>query len=462
MKWMFYIVKAWKIESVPFKVLVEAANADIATAASQQNWFYNSEALREVCGCLLTISMSTGKYLGSYLAVSFAHYTVMEYLASSHRYRPDSFFSLGARTLVSRQATSILRGALLIQPEDIQECYDMLYNTYGEAKMSMFPSFGTQCASKVFRLMRDFDEYLSKDAEAVHLISEIFNQAKEHHDLITQTWTLAAQVKFEFHPDEVSAMISGERSVEAYIFSQLALLPCPNLAREWLKKADPRIVFNARLELKCYFAPWKWYAAAQRWRIRGSITECFALLSTRRTEVSFAMLAFLIKAGAGAFDPQRTLISFIGVHGRGHARNCLESYLLEELLSSGAQADMSKAHVTPLQIAVATLDVAGTRSLLRAKADPNRKGCSAIAPWPEDDCRSDFNCLSGLTPLQICKKTSSKWGYLHNDETSEGELGEERRIEEEHRTEEEHEPKDEDLRSLPRIVEILLEYGARG
>jgi hypothetical protein len=104
---------------IPCTVLLQAIERSIAVHDNfSKSRLYDAEVLRELCGCLINVLVEED----SRLRVSFAHYTVLEYLES-----PRVTKGLAADFAVSKDATLpelikiILCEALHIQPNEIWE-----------------------------------------------------------------------------------------------------------------------------------------------------------------------------------------------------------------------------------------------------------------------------------------------------------------------------------------------------
>ncbi|KAL6713228.1 hypothetical protein ACLMJK_009349 [Lecanora helva] len=76
-------------QGIPYKVLIQAAEASISSLTGNQNErFYDKDTLREVCGCLIDVSPEDfldelGGLHHTYVSVRFAHYSVREYFDSN-------------------------------------------------------------------------------------------------------------------------------------------------------------------------------------------------------------------------------------------------------------------------------------------------------------------------------------------------------------------------------------------
>lgn len=114
----------------------------------------------------------------------------------------------------------------------------------------------------------------------------------------------------------------------------------------------------------------------------------------------------LLDSGKRLSDASTTLLSYIGSHGRGFCLggSCGKTCSLIRLLQLGAQPDAPWYSVKPLQIAVASWDVKGVRTLLQAGADPNDCGHENGIAWEDSDLLWRFSGLYGCSPLFICRE----------------------------------------------------------
>ena len=90
LQWIRFHNKLYGGRGIPVEVLIQAAEKSLVRlTASHLERFHDMETIRELCGCLINITMEKSIYhsnssvIPSVLAVSFAHYLVREYLDSS-------------------------------------------------------------------------------------------------------------------------------------------------------------------------------------------------------------------------------------------------------------------------------------------------------------------------------------------------------------------------------------------
>ena len=135
----------------------------------------------------------------------------------------------------------------------------------------------------------------------------------------------------------------------------------------------------------------------------GSIIEVFAQLAFENC-CSFELL---LDHGNGLFDCSKVLVLYIGAHNCKF--DCRRGCPLVRLLKLEADPNSRGSRITPLQIAVATRDVAGVKTLLKAGADVNDTGCAGGTVWEERTMMSSFDHLHGASALYILRDYDCMW-----------------------------------------------------
>lgn len=114
-QWLcFYGELGAPANGTPSVLLLDAiGSSTVRTGNSNSNVLYDSERLRELCGCLISS-------LGD--AISFAHYTVKEYLDSARiRQSPLSFFSTEIAKVLSTCLDVVLLQAQKFTSSDLED-----------------------------------------------------------------------------------------------------------------------------------------------------------------------------------------------------------------------------------------------------------------------------------------------------------------------------------------------------
>ncbi|EQB50101.1 hypothetical protein CGLO_10479 [Colletotrichum gloeosporioides Cg-14] len=414
MKWLCFEAKLnGEDTNVDIQMLAQAVDEDIlGDNLEDERLPYDTENLREICGCLITVTPTTLKNGHLQRSVSFAHYTVLEYLASKNRRNPDPFFALDGDGLVLNQAERIFARALCVSDDEFEE-YKAVTSPEDENEMSIFPNFGSYCAFTSIDIIIYFDEILSKDNALLCRILEVLDSEKHYYFPLFYIWHCKAGAAKNAGYVRYDDGFSGFETIkwgntpdlEIRVLVRLLLFGCLHISRVLLERMEPQQAFQAHLDFVYYVFYLRKGSTEFGGHFRGTLTDCFAALypaaSTPSPFSDIDVLKLLIEAGAGNFNPQGALIHFIPLHK--HDYRCKGWCVLEKLLSLGADPDASGCYVTPLQIAVANFDVEGVLALLQAGADPNAEGCAAASAWPEDTLLSEFNTLNGWRPVQICR-----------------------------------------------------------
>ncbi|KAK2729735.1 hypothetical protein CKAH01_02709 [Colletotrichum kahawae] len=403
------------------QTLAQAVDEDVNLKREKPNSidiFHDTETLRELCGCLITVGpMNWGDGVPTKYAVSFAHYTVLEYLASGDRCNPDSFFSLDKNDLVLEQAKFMFERALCVPRDEAKGC-----SAVALSETDKLFSFGSYCDYTSFNMIFCFDAILAQHGDLFRLALDILDSRKPHFTPMSEVWSLRWDLAEEpsawdkSGPNDIS-QIEWESipDVEVRILVTLLSFGCVHMSRELLERMRLHKSFQACLDFTYDFRKtptrsmrWdKWL-----WSSQEIPTNVFAALFSSAGIKVFELI--------GSFDwlNQDTLIQFGRFHD--HSRNCGNSCVMKELLKGQEIPSFRKDYITPLQIAVASFDIEGVTTLLQAGADPNAEGCTTAQAWPERTAYSDFNILHGRHPLQICRQICDDdmvehfavWGFV--------------------------------------------------
>ncbi|KAF3803100.1 hypothetical protein GCG54_00011766 [Colletotrichum gloeosporioides] len=425
MKWLCFEFKlhSGAAACVDMQMLVQAVDEDICEDNPEgEELFYDAESLREICGCLITLRPTSRQRFN----VSFAHYTVLEYLASSKRHNPDPFFTLEKDDLVLEKAERIFSRAMCVSDDEFEEYQAVTRSEYGYQVISTLPSFGSYCAFTSIDIIICFDALLSKHSVLLYRALNVLDAEKHFYFPLFYIWSHRAETLVKhtitttkYHNSDMLRNIEWETipDLEVQILVRLLIFGCVHVARVLLERMEPRKTFQVYLDFRYYSSHIRGVVLESEWHYQGSLTDCFAALFPATTMYSYwsgniKVFKLLIEAGAGNFDPQGALIPFGPLHQ--HNRYCGDWCVLKKLLSLGANPDASGCYITPLQIAVATFDEEGVLALLQAGANPNAEGCAAASAWPDDTLLFDFNCLNGWRPSQISKLIPDPEGMFRN------------------------------------------------
>ena len=101
------------------KLLLEAVTFDLnGSVPASENDVLDWDYLQDLCGCLITLQSQGSPTCAAACFVTLAHYTVSEFLTCSHILSTRvSRFAISTQTVDRDFATSVLRQALLVDPE---------------------------------------------------------------------------------------------------------------------------------------------------------------------------------------------------------------------------------------------------------------------------------------------------------------------------------------------------------
>ena len=409
LRWIAHHNELYNGEGIPCEVLIQATEASMLSLTSNQNErFYDKDTLREVCGCLINISLEdlhnfSGHHHHTYISVSFAHYSVREYLDLNRTSNAvfgchtigggnlkDRFLEI---TLSEAQHTELDEfGAIFTDTLDISQAFDSKFNIYCviSALLSL-DKFGSQiCRHSTLNAlaiglldpsMPHFPTMEAAGYSAEHATSSI-QRISEQAYLRTVDW----------HPDTTTEL--------KHLYNLLVLTePCRELVplvKKFLQGKDLKSLLQAQM---CFKREWDHAYSFGTYAFKGSLIEVFAQLAIGLLDA----FELLVEVGAGLFDPSIALLLYIGGHLYSVQFDCDGFCPLQRLLELGADRNLRGYRSTPLQIATFRSDYEGVEMLLKAGATPNDTGSADGAIWPEDSIMGELNILHGASPLRICR-----------------------------------------------------------
>ncbi|KAH7190457.1 hypothetical protein DER44DRAFT_844760 [Fusarium oxysporum] len=397
-------------DGTPSVLLLEAIDSSTAqTGNPNSNALYDSERLRELCGCLIS-SLGDG--------ISFAHYTVKEYLDSARiRQGPLSFFSAEWDKVLSTCLDVVLLQAQRFASSDLEgiktassvlSCYQDIWS-----KLSFYSAFhaitairrwGQEIAAndnlfgRVKALLDPSTQYFSHLCEVDHCEDEdIWN------DLLDAVGTTGDGMAYTIVWNKTAT--DNDTSVLLSLLLVLDDLESPILSRLFWE-ADLKALFSNSIVLeKCmwfkkYENEGSWRGESKRYEFNGPLMEVMGqfvdhhLVSFRSLLINYTRF----------YNPSTTLIYFIGHHMSEFESQstCEESTSfcpVRHLLEAGAQPNLPGYRLTPLQMAVAARDLEGIRLLLHFRADPNSVGDPVGVIWPTNGLLAEFNRKKAREPF---------------------------------------------------------------
>lgn len=414
LQWIAHHNELYTGQGIPYEVLIQATEASILSLTGNQNErFYDKDTLREVCGCLINISFedffdSAGIYHHSFTSVSFAHYSVREYLDSTHTSNAIfGYHAIGGGDLKDRFLEITLSEAQRIESSelwdsetndsDVIQAVDSRFNIYCvvSALLSLykFPSeicrHSTLNALAIDLLDPSMPHFSTMEAAAFSIDRATPSFETQYLFDEAQFW------KVEWHSDTDPEL---KHLYNLLLLTETCTESLP-LAKTFLQGKHLKSLLQAQL----WFNRQVWHIESdddrETYVFKGSLIEVYAQLAIR-SEDAFKLL---LEVGAGLFDPSIALLLYIGSHVHSEIFDCKGFCPLQRLLELGADPNLRGYRITPLQIATSCGDYEGVEMLLKAGAMPNDTGSADGVVWPEDSLMHRLNHLHGASPLRICR-----------------------------------------------------------
>ena len=424
LQWISYHNELYQGEGIPCEILIQAvgkSTRELTTDGLER--FYDNDTLRELCGCLIKIlpeERSAGLlYKGTVDAVSFAHYTVREYLDSRCSTNTVISSTLGQEELRQRFLEVVLSEVYRIglnqqwkfrnanvDPSVVFEAINGSFNDY--------------CTVSAILSLYEWPTEMSQQERLCSMAIDLLNPSRPHYEtlkcaaaMIDASTPLFSRKNFSHGGLVVDRRFWRQHwhaetsNVDAVHLSNLLYLgqstdECLPLAEKFLRVKDTRDFLQARIRFEKEISNQHMHMDEKSYLLDGSIIEIFAQLAIRKP----SPLMLLLDHGAGLFDCSKVLLLYIGshVHNLEGAGYCP----LKKLLELGADPNSRGSRITPLQIAVVSWDLDGVRTLLNAGADPNDVGSSGGIVWEDGTFMSRFNHLDGASALYIYRS----FGYI--------------------------------------------------
>ena len=398
-------------DAMPFEVLIQAAVASTVALTGEPNErLYDLDTLREICGCLIEISPREYPQGDSetYSSVSFAHYTVLEYLESGRI--PESisaYHGAGEKTPRDHFIQITMSKAQDVNPEE-----SLATKSEIEAIKTFYSDFTNYCMALSIASLYQWSDHICRQSVLSRLAVDFLNPSKPH---LEYALTMAS-VTHE-NTELVDQDIEGSRVAiwdmdwspavgtdAKHLYFLLCLCNCREvytpLVKNFLQENDHEHLLQSQLKFRKYDSIYDSYrrTMGDEFLFSGSILEVFA-----QYRGSERIISLLMDIGAGLFDP--SVILLLVVIGRGNsALHDGASPLIQRLLKLGADPNLTNYMVTPLQIATYHLNFEEASILLEHGAHPSSTGCSDGAVWEKHTIMSYFNHLHGASPLRILKK----------------------------------------------------------
>ena len=415
LRWIAHHNELYGGQGIPCEVLIQATEASTLSLTGNQNErFYDKDTLREVCGCLIKISPedvldNLRGHHRTYISVSFAHYSVREYLDSNRTSNAVfGYHTIGGGDLKDRFLEITLSEAQHIEPNELWELETNPTDDL-DVIQAVDSRFNIYCVVTALLSLHKFPSQIYRHSTLNALAIDLLDPSMPHFPTMeiaafSVEWAMsvfsdqnifsdACFWNVEWHPDT---------DMEVHHLCNLLLLTessreCLPLAKKFLEGKDLRSLLQAQLSFNREVMMTD---SDPRYVFEGSLIEVFAQLAIRSVDA----FKFLVEVGAGSFDPSIALLLYIGGHIHSEPYDCEGFCPLQRLLEHGADPNLKGYRITPLQIATFTSDYEGVEMLLKAGAMPNDTGCADGVIWPEDSVMHDLNHLHGTSPLRICRE----------------------------------------------------------
>ena len=419
---------------MPLVILSRAAEASAARASKQSNdRFYDCETLRDFCGCLIRVNTKTE-------GVTFAHYTVQEYL-----YRTRVFQGILERLNHPFFLDFIYTETLRIHQEDLStQKYDFQHENFAIDAHLNGNVHIYYAISSIASLNRGTD--WTKQIN-VSLIVDLLDPSRSHISALRRVLSIISK-DHKWGPLLAGAIAKAENlwtvewdpDLDAHKMGPMHLLNVmfgvPDATNHLVlvehilrNRRSGSAVFEAELGLTFPAKTGYSYKAKIGYGCRdkfcGTIMEILPQLCSRTA--TFDPLVVFYHLLQQHLVKRCDIAIYIAWHY--HTKHCQDFCALQHLLSIGGDPNGSGYRITPLQISVHKRDEYGVNMLLKAGADPNGTGDRSGRVW-KDEIMSTYNGLIGASPLRISRKLGPTHKVTSNNEMS-------------------------------KIVDALLQYGAR-
>lgn len=417
-QWIKYHNDLYDGANIPCSVLLEAVGkSTAAVTANQIECFYDQETLRELCGCLINITPEEYSYGRiETLTVSFAHYTVREYLDSARISEHSTVYTTACKGNLKQdfmkitlfEAHHVKQNKLLEEGTDSIDTSNAIHAAN---------DFNAYCVVSALLSITKWPSEISQHNVLCTLAIDLLDPSKPNFQLLSATARHFSNEfpEYDFEFDAPFWQIewnSDPGDNDAVHFLNISIISihsckyweseCLALARKFLQGKDSYNFLQTRLNFSARF--WNMLSSQDGGGgidiyFDGSIIEFFAQKASQN-QMTFKLL---LEYGTGLFDPSRILLFFIGHHDHGFFDCCDEYCMVKRLLKLGADPNETEYRVTPLQIAVISGDSEGVGLLMKAGADPNDSGNTNGIIWRDKTPMHQFSYLHGYSPLHICR-----------------------------------------------------------
>ena len=418
---------------IPCDVLFQAVQQSLAGEDSSESlplstYALDPELLRELCGCLVTVTdypVGPPSEIEDMPVVSFAHYSVLEFLESARiRSGPAARFALEKERVMVEHALILLHGATA----SAKRWNGELPRDPGS---DFYADFDRYCAHSSVLLLHWRAGILPASSTTAWMAPVVQLLDTRVPDVGSYFWYTPEALHCLQHP--ITPAIQAFRQIltlrlltppaQPHLRTLVSMLQLDGggyLARNLLATLG-RTSSDLALPLDLGFRPSVFYTSTERRMsqeefdalsetvcFRGSVLEFHAHFPPATSLQSGQSLYELLAFAEGHFDPSRVMLLAVRKHRSGfsHSRSrCFDCLVLMQLLRLGAQSTVPGFAVGSLQIAVALGDAEITLLLLEAGVDANDIGDpeGEIGTPETGPMLRRFQCIRGRSPLNIAK-----------------------------------------------------------
>ena len=403
-------------DGIPCNILVQAVVKSTAEhGINLSARYYDLEVIRELCGCLVKIAPQEAYLYASHLnnttfGVSFAHFTVQEYLDSTRISTISTTFSAACKENLWQNLTAtVFREAYHVKMNEFWE-RDNPEEHACEVFFAMDNDFDTYSIVSAFLACLNWMAKLSRQDALCAFTYDFLDPSKHHLKSIgtilkffDESTEYIEWSGFPLTAQMIWTVIWDNNVGDAdarLLFNLLQITDDPSeqslLVEYFMEGKDAGSLLQASLKFKSLvdFDDYNDYFSFD-----GQLIEILASLSA----IEASTIRLLLEYDSLSYDPSALLFAYIGRHRHMTADSCEEHCLVEQFLERGADPDVLKYRITPLQVATICWDLGGFEALLRAAADPNHTGnCNGVV-WEDNAFIGRFNYLHGANPLHICR-----------------------------------------------------------
>lgn len=420
---------------MPSSILLQGVQRTLAEEESCEatNYEFDEDLLREFCGCLITLTWDRvpgGKGYVEGFMVSFAHYTVVEFLEAPRiRRGPAQPFELRARIDVEC-ARALLLAA--VGPECDEAWASVKQFELSEVRSHDTFSFPWYCLASSLVLLYRYSPELRSPAYASLMgpVCQLLQTAKRHFqplehvyyagrswmdddiNFVFETFHRASKTSFSSKPAEPAGIETFIYALQINASGDLGqnfLEPLGGLEHVMSTQLDLEFELddNAFFSLETSMEVVVGFPGPKTWHFQGSVMEFYVHIPSYEPPRG---LVHAFEYAAGYFDPSIMMLLFIGRsahqnHGRWADKHCSDCLALKRLLELGAKPTVPGYAVGALQIAVSMRYLVGVKLLLDAGADPNDIGDlgGTIGTADRGPMLKWFERIRGKSPLNISR-----------------------------------------------------------